>query len=354
MLPQPQRNLPPFLSWVAERVGLQIPPKLTLGSLADRIIESAADILLEGSILKRLASDARDPSRHPELNHSSPVTARISTELGQDELRIINSPERRLDRIRALGRFLNKDDLDVNDLPVIGIACSGGGPRALIGTLGYLKGMEELNLLEATTYIAGVSGSTWAMAHLFPALASDEITSTTSNNFADIGLRRARETMSRDLKGVTAAELLLMMTGPGVDMTLASVVQRFLSLQNAVRQSERPSLSPSSEQGGSTFFSPLSVVDLFGVLLTARFLVPHNVWTGRKSVWWSPKLSNMSAYFNDRVIKSTLPFPIFTAVTRGLNDPMDRRKHYKWIELNPFEVGFLSDNETSGVWIPTW
>lgn len=45
--------------------------------------------------------------------------------------------------------------------PVIAVLGSGGGLRAYIACLGVLSEMKELGLLDAVTYLAGISGSTW-------------------------------------------------------------------------------------------------------------------------------------------------------------------------------------------------
>lgn len=45
--------------------------------------------------------------------------------------------------------------------PVIAVLGSGGGLRAHIACLGVLSELKELGLLDAVTYLAGVSGSTW-------------------------------------------------------------------------------------------------------------------------------------------------------------------------------------------------
>ncbi|OBS75750.1 hypothetical protein A6R68_17797, partial [Neotoma lepida] len=51
--------------------------------------------------------------------------------------------------------------------PVIAVLGSGGGLRAHIACLGVLSGMKELGLLDAVTYLAGVSGSTWALSSFY-------------------------------------------------------------------------------------------------------------------------------------------------------------------------------------------
>ncbi|XP_073472690.1 cytosolic phospholipase A2 gamma-like [Aquarana catesbeiana] len=53
------------------------------------------------------------------------------------------------------------------DPPVIAVLGSGGGFRAMVGFLGAISKLAELNLLGAVTYIGGISGSTWCMSSLY-------------------------------------------------------------------------------------------------------------------------------------------------------------------------------------------
>lgn len=49
-------------------------------------------------------------------------------------------------------------------VPKIAVCASGGGLRAMIGTLGFLQAMQEGGLLDLTSYMCGLSGSTWALS----------------------------------------------------------------------------------------------------------------------------------------------------------------------------------------------
>ena len=53
-------------------------------------------------------------------------------------------------------------------LPVVAVVGSGGGTRAMTGLYGSLKGLQRLGLLDAMSYITGVSGSTWWAWNLSP------------------------------------------------------------------------------------------------------------------------------------------------------------------------------------------
>lgn len=60
----------------------------------------------------------------------------------------------------ALRRFLDLP-IDENTMPTIAIAASGGSYRAMFATLGLLDGLQTIGLLDAVSYMATVSGSTW-------------------------------------------------------------------------------------------------------------------------------------------------------------------------------------------------
>jgi phospholipase A2 len=48
-------------------------------------------------------------------------------------------------------------------IPTIALVCSGGGYRAMLYTTGALKGIAGLDMLDALSYVVGLSGSTWAI-----------------------------------------------------------------------------------------------------------------------------------------------------------------------------------------------
>lgn len=46
-------------------------------------------------------------------------------------------------------------------VPVIAVAGSGGGFRAMVAFSGVMKALFESGVLDCVTYVAGLSGSTW-------------------------------------------------------------------------------------------------------------------------------------------------------------------------------------------------
>ncbi|XP_078263703.1 cytosolic phospholipase A2-like [Rhinoraja longicauda] len=53
------------------------------------------------------------------------------------------------------------------EVPTIAILGSGGGFRAMIGLSGAMKALVESGVFDCTTYVAGLSGSTWYMSKLY-------------------------------------------------------------------------------------------------------------------------------------------------------------------------------------------
>jgi cytosolic phospholipase A2 len=86
---------------------------------------------------------------------------RLGTGIGQEERSYLVT--RGAQAKYALERFLGMH-LQDNEVPRIAICGSGGGYRAMLNTLGALLGIQNIGLLDGITYLAGVSGSTWAIA----------------------------------------------------------------------------------------------------------------------------------------------------------------------------------------------
>jgi len=66
----------------------------------------------------------------------------------------------------SFAKYLGLDPAEVHpdDVPTVGFGGSGGGFRAMIGTLGYVQEMKRSGLWDLLTYVAGVSGACWSLA----------------------------------------------------------------------------------------------------------------------------------------------------------------------------------------------
>ena len=88
------------------------------------------------------------------------VLVRKSTDLPLEEKNYLKVRTPKVKK--ALEKLVGKKLTD-KQVPRIMFCASGGGYRAMLGTLGSLLGSEKIGLLDTASYISGVSGSTWLM-----------------------------------------------------------------------------------------------------------------------------------------------------------------------------------------------
>ncbi|KAJ2243276.1 hypothetical protein GGI13_006660, partial [Coemansia sp. RSA 455] len=105
-----------------------------------------------------------DLETHPELLQSASV--RIGTDIcGQEH----DFRQQRAERMRKdFAQFIGvaAATVDERDIPIIGVAGSGGGFRAMVSTVGSYRAMYQAGLSQCVMYDAAVSGSSWAVGAL--------------------------------------------------------------------------------------------------------------------------------------------------------------------------------------------
>lgn len=108
----------------------------------------------EGSVSDEIWKEAQDPIKNPEIEKDARVW--IGNRICQEELEFYS--KRREFTRRGLAKYLDVDvdEIDERDIPIIAIAGSGGGYRAMLGTTGYFKAMKDAGLFDCVTYMAGV------------------------------------------------------------------------------------------------------------------------------------------------------------------------------------------------------
>lgn len=177
-------------------------------------------------------------------------------------------------------------------VPTIAIAGSGGGYRAMVSLAGFLQGLDQCGLLEASMYVAGVSGSTWC---IFPWLA-------------------ARSTLSDFKHQVTSAAqhgILTLSHIQDMDDLIAALTKKW------------------------AFHQPLSIIDFYGILLGHVLLAPCGV---------KKHDIHLAQHIARRVAVGKVPMPLGTALGS------DGAQKYRWFEVSPFEVG----SPELRAYIPTW
>ncbi|KAM9394923.1 cytosolic phospholipase A2 zeta [Salvelinus alpinus] len=175
---------------------------------------------------------------------------------------------------------------DPKKLPVIAVVGSGGGTRAMTGLYGSLKGLQRLGLLDAVSYITGVSGSTWALAALYQE--------------ADWSQRDMDESISAMEEEITKCFLS------------AFTTEKLQYYKHQMAEKEKEG-------------HMVSLIDMWG-------LVIEHCLHGKK------KTSTLSDQ-QKAVSEGQNPLPICTAV--NLKDGVKgTTTEFEWCEFTPYEVGF--------------
>ncbi len=209
----------------------------------------------------------------PEASFS--IQARQDNDICSKEISTFNARIPRI--VSSMQKFTGKL-LEIENIPSIGIACSGGSFRAAIATLGLLRGLQAIGLLDAVAYLASLSGSTWTAAAWL----------THDNNLNDL------------------------------TTFLRNKLQGGLSISNVDEDAIFDAVFDKFKQTYS-----FSANDIWGGLIADVFLRTDTL--DAQTV----KLSNLQ----DKVLSGDYPLPLFTAVIGETNPD------YQWAEFSPFEAG---------------
>lgn len=276
-----------------------------------------------GSLADEIWQEAHDPVINPEIRYSARV--RVSLDLCDEEKEYL-SRRRRVARV-ALAKYLGlkEDEVHPDDVPTIAMCGSGGGLRALIAGTGSLLATEEDGLFDCVTYTAGVSGSCW--------LQTLYLSSFTGSISALLEHLKARASIHIAYPPVAFHSLISL---PTSKYLLSGLVEKL--------------------KGDSK--ADFGLVDIYGLLLGARYLVPKGELGVNDQDF---KLSNQRDY----VKLGQRPLPIYTAVRHEIPEaredptasPSEAAKEkakqeawFQWFEITPYE--FFC--EEFGAGIPTW
>ncbi|KAF4963406.1 hypothetical protein FSARC_8578 [Fusarium sarcochroum] len=279
-----------------------------------------------GSLADEIWHDAHDPLINPEIQYSAEV--RVSSDLCDEEKAYLSRRKRvaRVGLAKYLG--LDEDEVHPDDVPTIAMCGSGGGLRALIAGTGSTLATEEDGLFDCVTYTSGVSGSCWLQA-----------LNLTSFNKGSL------KNLLEHLKARASTHIAY---PPTAFQSLASMPTNKYLLSGMV---EKLKGDPNADFG---------LVDVYGVLLAARYLVPKGDLGVNERDF---KLSNQRQY----VQYGQLPLPIYTAVRHEIpnlpeaaqQSPIEaeiakeeakKEAWFQWYEITPYE--FFC--EEFGAGIPTW
>ncbi|KAI1760845.1 FabD/lysophospholipase-like protein [Hypoxylon sp. FL1150] len=283
--------------------------------------------MADGSLASEIWQEAHDPFIHPEIQYSAKV--RVSDELCNEEKEFL--ARRKKVTTAALAKYLDLDEKDIHpdDVPTIAMCGSGGGLRALVAGTGSMLATQEDGLFDCVTYTSGVSGSCWLQSLFHSTLTDRRLDRIVDHLKARIGVHIA----------YPPAAFSSVTTSPTSKLLLSSLVEKLKG-------------DPKAHIG---------LVDVYGILLAARLLVPKGELGVNERDF---KLSNQRQYIK----YGQHPMPIYTAVRHEIPDiaadiskasiaTQERAREiarqeawFQWFELTPYE--FFCEEFNAG--IPTW
>jgi phospholipase A2 len=279
-----------------------------------------------GSLADEIWREARDPYVNPEIQYSARV--RVSNDLCDEEKEFL-SRRRKIAQV-ALAKYLGIAEKDVHpdDVPTIAVCGSGGGLRALVAGTGSLLATAEDGLFDCVTYTSGVSGSCWLQAMYYSMISEQNLHRVLDHLKARLGVHIAYPPVA----------FSSMLSAPTNKYLLAGMVEKLKGDQSAA----------------------FGLVDIYGILLGARLLVPKGELAVDNRDF---KLSNQRDYIK----YGQNPMPIYTAVRHEIPDigaaaaltegPSEEAKQiakkeawFQWYEITPYEM--FCEEFSAG--IPTW
>lgn len=217
------------------------------------------------------------------------ATVRTGNELNTNERVYL---EKRQPKVKAAFEKMLGRSLDGKYVPKMAIVASGGGYRAMLGTIGSFSAIDQLGIMNATTYISALSGGTWALASWI----STGMSISAFRNYI-------QKTVEKDIHVSSIGE--------------AKNIIDMLSVKLG-------------------FDEPITIVDIYGGLLANRLL--NHFGSDCQRVYLSQQV--------ERIKNADIPFPIYTAI--DARQAVSREPH--WYEYTPYEIG----SPYFGVYVPSW
>ncbi|KAJ1103976.1 hypothetical protein NDU88_001392 [Pleurodeles waltl] len=171
-----------------------------------------------------------------------------------------------------------------DEVPVVAVVASGGGTRAMTSFFGNLAALQEMKLMDALTYISGVSGSTWCMSTLYkePDWSQKDLQSVISS---------IRDSVTNKKKGAFSLD------------RLKYYYQELSSMENEGRK--------------------VSYIDLWGLIIECILHQKENPF----------KLSEQQK----SVQRAQNPYPVYASINVRSN--ISGSDFAEWCEFTPHEVG---------------
>ncbi|KAL1884059.1 hypothetical protein Daus18300_000168 [Diaporthe australafricana] len=291
------------------------------------------------SLESRMTKELDDPARFPEISQQAVV--RNGLNLCPEENVFLDARKARMRGYFAKYMGLDAAQVHPDDIPTVAFGGSGGGYRAMLAFLGYSLAMKDAGLWDLLTYVAGVSGSCWAIAAYYA--------------FGQAEMQKVIDHCKKRL-------------APHHPLS-PEAVQKLLSSPKGNYETLGP-LIQKSKSGLHTVPMDLYAVFTTGYLFLEEDPMIKPIGTAASEVagyhkaWW--KWTDAKCHLAD----GAEPLPILTAIRHerpwkdwvdeqhpfGNQDPKSKEHQnasdawWQWFEISPYELGC----DELEAWCPTW
>ncbi|EMC99663.1 hypothetical protein BAUCODRAFT_30039 [Baudoinia panamericana UAMH 10762] len=211
--------------------------------------------------------------------------------------------------------YLNRHANNASALPNIGIAVSGGGYRAMLNGAGYLEAWDDRTpnatsvgqlggLLQATTYLSGLSGGSWLVGSLY------------SNNFTSVDRILAQDTDSSTSGDLWQLDQTIFEGPESGGIQLVNSAGYYIALESAVNNKQDVGFD-------------VSLTDYWGRALSYQLV---NDTDGGPSYTWS------SVAQQDFFTNGSVPLPLIVADGRQPGETLVPT-NTTIFTLDPWEIG---------------
>ena len=209
-------------------------------------------------------------------------------------------------RMKKIKPILKKE-FNIDQPLRMAFCCSGGGVRAMIGTMGIFQAAARAKILQSCLYMAGLSGSTWMIAPWSYLYLKNKLSKDYEKS-----LQQMVDNWKIVLNDPNMVKVASKVHTPA---NLIGKQATIFSLQVAVRLA---------------YGAPITAVDIYGAMV-GNFAL-HLVGDDRLKVEWSSVAQPLQ--------NGEIPLPLCSAVFNGVQ-PEDRltKNEYEWCEISPFEIG---------------
>lgn len=248
---------------------------------------------------------------------------------------------------------------------MVGLACSGGGYRAMIGLTGYLSAMKNSGVLDCTMYFAGISGSCWTMALYYnqltqssPQKLKQHIKSHVNTHWANVSnfinlLTSSPENSKLLMQG--AIQRFYQQNG---DISLVDIFgvlmgQTLLTKKRDSLPSEKTGQDVASKREGSEVgeFEPRDMYLTGQAHYLKDGLEPMPIYSVvRHDITLGKTFEHRIEEIKQKLDAARKPTEIANLENKKKDIENQQKDAYQWFEFTPYDVGC----EEMEAWVPMW